>query len=104
MHVLTEHIDSGRRLRVSQGKRRYFTGVDPHVGEAHVLQRDGGVVGGGRAEMQALDELRGDEDAVARVVDGHRDGARGQPALPGTLGEGEVGAHLHAALQRHVLP
>lgn len=54
--------------------------------------------------MQAVDELWGDEDAVARVVDGHRDGARGQPALPGTLGEGEVGAHLHAALQRHVLP
>lgn len=54
--------------------------------------------------MQAVDELRGDEDAVARVVDGHRDGARGQPPLPGTLGEGEVGAHLHAALQRHVLP
>lgn len=54
--------------------------------------------------MQAVDELWGDEDAVTRVVDGHRDGARGQPALPGTLGEGEVGAHLHAALQRHVLP
>ena len=99
----TEHGDGGGGLCVSQREGRHLAGVHAHVGEANVGQHDGGVVRRGRAEGQAAGELWWDGDAEEGVVDGHRHGPRGQPALPGALGQAEVGAHLHPALQRHVL-
>lgn len=68
----TEHIDSSRGLSVSQGKRGDLTGIKPDVREAHVLQYDGGIMGGGGTKIQAMDELRRDGDAILGVIHGHR--------------------------------
>lgn len=68
----TEHIDRSRGLSVSQGEGGHLTGIKPDVGEAHVLQYDGGIMGGGGTKIQAVDELRRDGDAILGVVHGHR--------------------------------
>lgn len=71
-NVCTEHIDSSRGLSVSQRKRGDLAGVKANIREAHVLQYDGGVMGGGWTEIQAMYKLRRDGDAVLWVVHGHR--------------------------------
>jgi len=96
----TEYVDGGRRLRVAEGERRHLAGVGAHVGEAHPLQEDGGVVHRRRQEGDALGVLLGDGDPELGVEHGYRDGARGKVALPGALCE--VGAHLYPASQRDV--
>lgn len=104
LNTLTEHADSSGGLCIAQREGGHLAGVDADVSKAHILQYNGGIVGGGRAKEQAVGVLRRDGDAEHGVVDRHRDGAGAQTAFPGTLGQAEVGAHLHPALQGHVLP
>lgn len=46
-NVLTKYSDSGRSLSVSHWKCGHFTGVDPDVSEAHLLQHDSSIMRGG---------------------------------------------------------
>lgn len=71
-NIRTEYIDSSRGLSVSQRKGGDLAGIKTNIREAHVLQYDGGIMEGGGTEIQAMDKLRRDGDAVLWVVHGHR--------------------------------
>ena len=75
MHILTKYIDSSGSLGVSQRKRSYFTGIDPHIRKAHIFQYNGGITGGGGAKVQAINILLRNGSAKLRVVHSHCDGA-----------------------------